>query len=153
MKPENILIDGDGYAKLTDFGLSKDNLKNDGLAHSFCGTCEYLAPEIIQKQPYGMACDWWSFGCVLYEMLTASPPFYSKKREDTFFKIKFSTPTFYNYHSQEAVDLISKLLIKDPAKRLTQPADIKKHPFFSDMDFEMLSHKQLPTPYKPLLDS
>lgn len=80
LKPENILIDRDGYAKLTDFGLSKDNLMGDALANSFCGTAEYLAPEVINKKGYTKACDWWSFGCVVYEMLTAIPPFYSKKR-------------------------------------------------------------------------
>jgi serum/glucocorticoid-regulated kinase 2 len=80
LKPENILIDRDGFAKLTDFGLSKDNLKGDGMANSFCGTAEYLAPEVLQKHGYTKSCDWWSFGCVLYEMLTAIPPFYSKKR-------------------------------------------------------------------------
>ena len=89
LKPENILVDIDGYAKLTDFGLSKENMKKDNLATSFCGTCEYLAPEIINKQPYGIACDWWSFGCVLYEMLTGVPPFYGKKNDEIFYKIRF----------------------------------------------------------------
>lgn len=99
MKPENILIDRDGFAKLTDFGLSKENIymtsasssMSGCLANSFCGTCEYLAPEVIENSKdrgYGLSCDWWSFGCVLYEMLTGLPPFYSKKRDELFDMIK-----------------------------------------------------------------
>jgi serum/glucocorticoid-regulated kinase 2 len=125
LKPENILIDKDGYAKLTDFGLSKENINTGGgLATSFCGTCEYLAPEVItasKDRTYGQSIDWWSFGCVLYEMLSGIPPFYSKKREDLFILIRTRNPNFFTYHSKEAVDLISRLLEKNPAKRLINP--------------------------------
>lgn len=114
MKPENILIDSDGFAKLTDFGLSKDNIIGDTLANSFCGTAEYLAPEVLKKEAYGKVCDWWSFGCVIYEMLTALPPFYSKQRTEIYDKIKYAEPTFYTFHSFEAIDLITKLLAKTP---------------------------------------
>jgi serine/threonine protein kinase len=156
LKPENILIDCDGYAKLTDFGLSKDNLIGDGLTKSFCGTTEYLAPEIVDKQGYGKGCDWWSFGCVMYEMLTGLPPFYAKKKSDVYENIKFKNPTFYKFHSLEAVDLISRLLKKDPKKRLGSKngaEEIKSHPFFADIDWDKMYHKLIPAPYKPLLDS
>lgn len=115
LKPENILVDSDGYAKLTDFGLSKDNIKGDNLATSFCGTAEYVAPEIIQKKGgYGKACDWWSLGCVIYEMLTGLPPFYSKKKQEIYEAILYKNPNYYKYHSPTAIDLIKKLLEKDP---------------------------------------
>jgi len=82
LKPENVLIDAEGYALLTDFGLSKENITDSSRATSLCGTAEYLAPEVLEKErSYGKPCDWWSFGCVIYEMLTGHPPFYSQDRQ------------------------------------------------------------------------
>jgi protein-serine/threonine kinase len=75
LKPENVLIDRDGYAKLTDFGLSKENIKTNQDAKTLCGTPEYLAPEICERKGHGRAVDWWSVGCIIYEMLTGQPPF------------------------------------------------------------------------------
>jgi serine/threonine protein kinase len=87
-------------------------------------------------------------------MLTGVPPFYSKKREELFSMIRTRNPTFYNYHSPEAVDLISKLLQKDPAKRLTDPELIKTHPFFAkQIDWNRMMRKELGTPYKPILET
>ena len=90
LKPENVLIDKDGYAKLTDFGLSKENIKNNQDAKTLCGTPEYLAPEIIDKQGHGRSVDWWSVGCIVYEMLTGQPPFILKdnNREELFDNIR-----------------------------------------------------------------
>jgi serine/threonine protein kinase len=87
-------------------------------------------------------------------MLTAMPPFFSKKRDDLFFQIRTRNPTFHSYLSKEAVDLLSRLLVKDPAKRLTDPSQIKSHPFFNGyIDWKLMLSKTLKTPYKPLLDS
>lgn len=77
LKPENVLIDSVGYIRVTDFGLSKMKIFNDSDAYSICGTPEYLAPEILNKQGHGKPVDWWTFGCILYEMLTGVPPFYT----------------------------------------------------------------------------
>lgn len=80
LKPENILIAKDGYAKLTDFGLSKEDMHGK-VTHSICGTTEYLAPEALKGKGYSFSCDWWSYGCLMFEMLTGLPPFYSKNQD------------------------------------------------------------------------
>jgi serine/threonine protein kinase len=84
VKPENILIDSDGHVRLTDFGLSKGGLEeNNGMTESFCGTTEYLAPEIIKDKQYGVSVDWYSLGLVVYEMISGMNPF-KTGRETTF---------------------------------------------------------------------
>ena len=83
IKPENILISQDGYAKLTDFGLSKENMLGQK-TNSICGTSEYLAPEVFEGKWYDLACDLWSFGCLLYEMLSGLPPFYYSNKNDLY---------------------------------------------------------------------
>ena len=99
LKPENVLIDQDGYAKLTDFGLAKENVKNNKDATTMCGTPEYLAPEVINRSGHGKAVDWWSVGCIIYEMLTGNPPFTLKNDDkDSLFNdiknISVSIPAF-----------------------------------------------------------
>ena len=76
LKPENILLDKDGHVMLTDFGLCKEHMGPDDVTGTFCGTPEYLAPEMLLKQPYGRSVDWWTLGCVTYEMIVGLPPFY-----------------------------------------------------------------------------
>jgi len=80
LKPENVLIGVDGYIKLTDFGLSKNNVTGDYDTFSVCGTPEYLAPEVIKKLGHGKPVDWWCFGSLIYELVHGLPPFYSKNR-------------------------------------------------------------------------
>ena len=133
LKPENVLIDKKGFIKVTDFGLSKQNIINTNQTNSFCGTPEYLAPEIILNEGHGKPVDWWSLGNIIYEMLTGVPPFYCKDRNMLFETIKSKEPIYPEYLSEEVVDLISKLLIKDPKKRLgtaTDEEEIKNHPWF-----------------------
>ena len=80
LKPENVLIGVDGYIKLTDFGLSKNNITGDYDANSVCGTPEYLAPEVIKREGHGKPVDWWCFGSLIYELMHGLPPFYCKNR-------------------------------------------------------------------------
>lgn len=88
LKPENVLIDADGYIKLTDFGLSKHNVYGEKDAFSVCGTPEYLAPEVVKKEGHGKAVDWWCLGSIIYELIYGLPPFYNKNRNQLFEKIK-----------------------------------------------------------------
>lgn len=153
LKPENVLIDAQGFALLTDFGLSKENMSGSQRAKSLCGTAEYLAPEVlIKERSYGKGCDWWSFGCVIYEMLTGHPPFYSKDRKQMFDDIRVKEAKFYDFHSAEAKDLLQQLLIKNPDDRLQDPLMIMKHPFYAGVDWDQLMLRQISTPYTPVLN-
>ncbi|CAK4630344.1 hypothetical protein LEN26_010076 [Aphanomyces euteiches] len=154
LKPENVLLDENGHIRLTDFGLSKEGIQDDfSGANSFCGTPEYLAPEILNRSGHGRAVDWWSLGALLYEMLTGLPPFYCRDRDKLFEKIRQGELTFPKYLSPAAIDLLSKLLERDPTKRLgTGPTDareIKEHPFFSEIQWEQLALGQVPPPWRP----
>lgn len=152
MKPENVLIAANGYAKLTDFGLSKDDMITGQRANSICGTTEYLAPEVYSGKGYDSACDWWALGCILYEMLVGLPPFYCKNQKELFNAILHGEPEYPDDGlSPEAVDLIKQFLIKDPSKRLKSTRKIKEHPFFSGVDWKKMLKKKIHPPYIPVL--
>merc|ERR1740123_1701446 len=119
LKPENVLLDARGHVRLTDFGLSKGGVTLHAKgAHSFCGTPEYLAPEILARRGHGRAVDWWSLGALLYEMLTGLPPFYCRDREKLFEKIRKSDLTYPRHLSIPAVTVLRGLLTRDPKRRL-----------------------------------
>uniref|UniRef100_A0A672SX98 non-specific serine/threonine protein kinase n=1 Tax=Sinocyclocheilus grahami TaxID=75366 RepID=A0A672SX98_SINGR len=80
LKPENILLDEDGHIKLTDFGLSKESIDHENKAYSFCGTVEYMAPEVVNRRGHTYSADWWSYGVLMFEMLTGTLPFQGKDR-------------------------------------------------------------------------
>ncbi len=125
------MIDSTGYAILNDFGLVKENMGLGTKTRSLCGTAEYLPQELLLvPRSYGIECDWWSFGCVLYEMICGTPPFYDSDRNQMFTNIKLAELYFEEYHSPNAVDLLTKLLVKDPAKRLSDANVIMSHVFF-----------------------
>jgi serum/glucocorticoid-regulated kinase 2 len=158
LKPENVLINSDGYIKLTDFGLAKENVISDKDAMSFCGTPEYLAPEILERKGHGKPVDWWSLGSIIYEMIVGLPPFYEKdNREKLFKQIKSGEPEYPEDMSDCCKDLLMGLFKKDPAERLggkdgdAQP--IKEHPWYSQVDWDILMEKKIIPPFKPKLDS
>ena len=152
LKPENVLIDADGYALLTDFGLSKENMTDGRNANSLCGTAEYLAPETLQKQrTYGKEVDWWSFGVLLYEMITGLPPFYSTDRKELFRRIQQDEVQWKKFHTPAIRDLIGRLLCKYSRERLSDPKLMMKHKFFENIDWDAMMKRQCQTPYKPQL--
>jgi len=153
LKAENILLDAEGHIILTDFGLAKENVTEPTSAHSFCGTPEYLAPEVILRKGYGKAADWWSFGTLLYEMLTGLPPFYCRIRPHLFTKILKSPLRFPKLPilSSSARSLIKGLLCRDPSNRLgAYGADeIKAHKFFQSVDWDKVYRRELKAPFIP----
>ena len=154
IKPENILIGEDGYLKLIDFGMAKI-IKNGEKATSFCGTPEYLAPEIITGEGHNASADWWSFGILIFEMLYGIPPFYSDNDEKMYALITHAELRFPKKipFSDNAKDLLIKLLKKNQDKRLGKNGfdEIKQHPFFKEIDFDALIQKKIPPPFKPVL--
>mmetsp|Transcript_15191 Transcript_15191/g.19711 ORF Transcript_15191/g.19711 Transcript_15191/m.19711 type:complete len:687 (-) Transcript_15191:416-2476(-) len=155
LKPENVLLDDKGHVRLTDFGLSKEGISNNSSgANSFCGTPEYLAPEILSRSGHGRAVDWWSLGALLYEMLTGLPPFYCRDREKLFEKIRNAELTYPKYLSREAQNILKGLLTRDPSQRLgSGPEDVeevKAHPFFSNhIQWDLLAEGRLAPPWEP----
>lgn len=154
LKPENILLAGDGHLKLTDFGLSKTGIMGGGQSYTFCGTPEYLSPEVVNGKGHTKSVDWWSLGLLIYEMLSGSHPFKSKRKnkKQIFTQITDEPVAMLPGFSDEASDLLENLLKIDPEERLgseNDAEDIKKHPFFSKIDWEKVYNKQHSPPYKP----
>jgi len=150
LKPENLLLTNDGHIVMTDFGLSKEGLhSSDDRTATFCGTPEYLAPEILEGARYGKAVDWWSFGTLVFEMLTGLPPFYCEDVQQMYSKIMTAELQIPDSVTSDAADLIRKLLERDPERRLQDPEQIKIHPFFASIDFNRLVNKQITPPFVP----
>eukprot|EP01116_Phalansterium_solitarium_P006319 TRINITY_DN18623_c0_g1_i1.p1 TRINITY_DN18623_c0_g1~~TRINITY_DN18623_c0_g1_i1.p1 ORF type:complete len:417 (-),score=86.55 TRINITY_DN18623_c0_g1_i1:265-1515(-) len=154
LKPENILLNMAGHIQITDFGLSKE-INAEGTT-TFCGTPEYLAPEVLKGQNHGQAVDWWSLGTLVYEMLTGLPPFYSQNINAMYQKILSFDLKFPAYMSPDAQSLLSGLLQRDPDSRLGSGANgfanIKQHPWFSVYDWAKLDRLEYEPPFKPLVN-
>uniref|UniRef100_A0AAQ5ZSJ8 Ribosomal protein S6 kinase n=1 Tax=Amphiprion ocellaris TaxID=80972 RepID=A0AAQ5ZSJ8_AMPOC len=153
LKPENILLDEEGHIKITDFGLSKEAIDHDKRAYSFCGTIEYMAPEVVNRRGHTQSADWWSFGVLMFEMLTGSLPFQGKDRKETMaliLKAKLGMPQFL---SPEVQSLLRALFKRNPANRLGAGPDgveeIKRHRFFASIDWNKLYKKEVRPPFKP----
>uniref|UniRef100_A0A8C8DXU5 Ribosomal protein S6 kinase beta-2 n=1 Tax=Oryzias sinensis TaxID=183150 RepID=A0A8C8DXU5_9TELE len=157
LKPENIMLNHQGHIKLTDFGLCKESIHDGSVTHTFCGTIEYMAPEILTRSGHNRAVDWWSLGALMYDMMTGSPPFTSENRKKTIDKILKCKLNLPPYLTIDARELIKKLLKKNPAQRLgsgkADAADIQKHSFFKQINWEDLLNKRVEPPYKPQLHS
>lgn len=145
LKLENILIDSDGNIRLADFGLTKILRQNDGKLSrttTFCGTREYVAPEMLRGDPYDTALDFWTFGILLYEMLSGRTPFYSSDHSEIYKRIEKSNICYPRSLSPQVRNLISKLLVREPEKRLGASkggiAILKHHPWFSSIDWDKL---------------
>ncbi|KAI8137807.1 kinase-like domain-containing protein [Fennellomyces sp. T-0311] len=160
LKPENILLRADGHLVLTDFSLSKlldeDDMERTG---TFCGTPEYIAPEILLQQEYSYAVDFWSYGTILYEMIDSEPPFYHHETITMYRRVMIAPLMFSEAfdNDPDAVDLISGLLERDPSQRLGTGPDgtraIRSHPYFKSINWSDVYHRRIIPPYVPELQS
>jgi serine/threonine protein kinase len=147
-------MDNIGHIALTDFGLSKQNIDETGGATTFCGTAEYIAPELLKGQKYGNVVDWWSFGILLFEMIHGKTPFFDKNRKLMFYRIINTAPSFPSTFSPQACEVIRGLLNVKEEERLGAaaaggPEAIKQTAFFRTIDFDKLMAKELPPPFTP----
>lgn len=153
LKLENLLLDKDGHIKIADFGLCKEEMFYGASTKTFCGTPEYLAPEVLEDNDYGRAVDWWGTGVVMYEMMCGRLPFYNRDHEILFELILMEDIRFPKTLSENAKTLLGGFLMKDPKKRLggseEDVRDIMRHPFFESINWQDLVDKKLTPPWKP----
>jgi len=165
LKPENILLCGDGHLKLTDFGLSRffemrppapeDIVGEDNvLTRSFCGTEQYMSPEMLLQQGHNFRMDWWCLGLLMHEMISARHPFHGPSHYDTLRNMVTKQPTIDPRLSTQAATVVRSLLIKSPRARLccrNGVAELKTLPFFQQIDWTALLEQRIEAPYKPNL--
>ncbi|KAI7816659.1 kinase-like domain-containing protein [Gamsiella multidivaricata] len=152
LKPENILIDAQGNIKITDFGFAK-HLADNETAWTFCGTPDYLAPEVIKSKGYGKAADWWSFGIFIFEMLAGYPPFYDDDLFKMCKKIVDGEMRYPKYFDSLAKDLLKRLLVSDLTKRYGNLRDgchdIRNHAWFAGVNWTMVLRREIAAPFVP----
>jgi serine/threonine protein kinase len=158
LKPENILLDATGHVALCDFGLSKADLRAGELTTTFCGTTEYLAPEILlDEQGYGKIVDFWSLGVLLFEMCCGWSPFYAEDTQQMYKNICFGKIRFpKGVIGEEGKLFVKGLLNRNPKNRLganRDAAELKEHIFFQNIDWDALARKQVTPPFKPDVES
>ncbi|XP_055528897.1 ribosomal protein S6 kinase beta-2 [Wyeomyia smithii] len=157
LKPENVLLDAQGHVKLTDFGLCKEHIQEGIVTHTFCGTIEYMAPEILTRSGHGKAVDWWSLGALMFDMLTGMPPFTADNRKNTIDAILKGKLNIPAYLATDSRDLIRRLMKRQVSQRLgSGPTDgqaVRAHPFFKNVIWDDVLARRLDPPIKPVLRS
>nr|CFW94231.1 Eka-inaC2 protein [Euperipatoides kanangrensis] len=155
LKLDNILLDSEGHCKIADFGMCKEGILNGSVTSTFCGTPDYIAPEILQELEYGASVDWWALGVLMYEMMAGQPPFEADNEDDLFESILHDDVLYPVWLSKEAVSILKGFMTKNPSKRLGcvvshgTEAAIQAHPFFKDIDWEALESRKVKPPFKP----
>lgn len=154
LKPENVLIDGNGHIKITDFGFAK---VVEDKTWTLCGTPEYLAPEMIQSKGHGKAVDWWALGILIFEMLAGYPPFYDSTPLAIYRKVLTGVIQFPRHIDAKAKDLIKLLLTLDKVKRFgclkAGADDVKRHKWYQGLEWDFLFLRTIPAPYVPAVTS
>ncbi|KAK6480833.1 protein kinase C delta type isoform X3 [Huso huso] len=153
LKLDNVMLDKDGHVKIADFGMCKENVFRENMASTFCGTPDYIAPEILLGQKYSFSVDWWSFGVLLYEMLIGQSPFHGDDEDELFESIRMDTPHYPRWITKETKDILEKLFEREPMKRLGIVGNIKLHPFFKTINWPALEKRGVEPPFKPKVKS
>ncbi|KAI9314502.1 kinase-like domain-containing protein [Dichotomocladium elegans] len=155
LKPENCLLDAEGHVLLTDFGLSK--VAVDGKANTFCGTAEYMAPEVLMEMNYDKSVDWWTLGILMFEMLTGDTPFRAANHKKTMDAIQNKKLQIPYYVTSEAKDLLNRLLRKNPNTRLGHGDDgteqVKAHKWFKRVKWSQMEGREVQPPIVPIIVS
>lgn len=154
LKLDNILLTTDGHVKLADYGLCKEKMWFGNTTRTFCGTPELMAPEIIlEDQEYGKAVDWWAFGVLLYQMILTKTPFKGEDEEEVFNAILTDEPLYPISMAKESVDIIQKLLCRNPKQRLgyseRDALEIMEQPYFDGINFDDILNCKVEPPYVP----
>ncbi|KAL2315749.1 AGC/PKC protein kinase Pck2 [Schizosaccharomyces pombe] len=157
LKLDNILLSPDGHVKVADYGLCKEDMWHDNTTATFCGTPEFMAPEILLEQQYTRSVDWWAFGVLIYQMLLGQSPFRGEDEEEIFDAILSDEPLYPIHMPRDSVSILQQLLTRDPKKRLgsgpNDAEDVMTHPFFSNINWDDIYHKRTQPPYIPSLNS
>ncbi|XP_070997197.1 protein kinase C theta type-like isoform X2 [Oncorhynchus clarkii lewisi] len=153
LKLDNVLLDSEGHIKIADFGMCKENMEGETRTCTFCGTPDYIAPEILLGQKYGSSVDWWSFGVLLYEMLIGQSPFHGRDEEELFQSIRTDDPCYPRWLAKDARDILIKLFVREPERRLGVKGNIRQHSFFKDTDWNALEKREVAPPFRPTVKS
>ncbi|KAM8828544.1 serine/threonine-protein kinase N2 isoform 2-T2 [Spinachia spinachia] len=155
LKLDNLLMDADGFVRIADFGLCKEGMGHGDRTTTFCGTPEFLAPEVLTENTYTRSVDWWGLGVLVYEMLVGESPFPGDDEEEVFDSIVNDEVRYPRFLSPESLSLIQKLLKKNPEMRLgggeEDASEIKRHKFFQEMDWDALLAKKMKPPFLPVI--
>ncbi|XP_071522883.1 protein kinase C [Panulirus ornatus] len=155
LKLDNILLDSEGHCKIADFGMCKEGIKESITTTTFCGTPDYIAPEILKELDYGASVDWWALGVLMYEMMAGQPPFEADNEDDLFESILHEEVLYPVWLSKEAVSILKGFMTKEPSKRLGCVAErggelaIRNHKFFREIDWEALEQRKVKPPFTP----
>ncbi|RXM35641.1 hypothetical protein EOD39_3985 [Acipenser ruthenus] len=177
LKLDNVLLDKDGHIKIADFGMCKENMYEEAQTSTFCGTPDYIAPEILLGQKYGSSVDWWSFGVLLYEMLIGQSPFHGNDEEELFQSIRTDDPFYPRWLPKDAREILIKLycnvpavlylhneatltnspylqlFVREPEQRLGVKGSIRQHAFFIEINWQALENREIEPLFKPRVRS
>ncbi|CEJ58582.1 Putative Protein kinase C [Penicillium brasilianum] len=157
LKLDNILLTLDGHIKIGDYGLCKENMWYGCTTSTFCGTPEFMAPEILLDKKYGRAVDWWAFGVLIYQMLLQQSPFRGEDEDEIYDAILADEPLYPIHMPRDSVSILQKLLTREPELRLgsgpTDAQEVMSHAFFRNVNWDDIYHKRVPPPFIPTISS